>query len=130
LRNRLSGGRNKYLKDEIALLDKQIAEINKLKAETQRYWRAEGGGGLQSTRSDVVHLLDQMLRILPDGVHLNRLNKLAIKLVWLDISIKCSHFNLDACDRGLAMLETPILLEIHAASLEKRRVSEFQWTLH
>ena len=75
--------RNNYLKQEIAVLDKQIAEIKKLREQTQSLLsRKTVVEELQSTRSDVVHLLDQMLRILPDGVYLKSLkqseNKISI----------------------------------------------------
>lgn len=68
--------RNKYLKDEIAQLDIQIAEIKKLEAETKALLeRKNVVENLQSTRSEVVHLLDQMLRILPDGVYLSSIKQ-------------------------------------------------------
>ena len=52
--------RNTYLNQEIAKLDKQIAEIKKLREETQALLeRKNVVENLQSTRSDVVHLLDQ-----------------------------------------------------------------------
>ena len=35
---------------------------------------------LQITRSDVVHLLDQMLRILPDGVYIKTLKQTGNKI--------------------------------------------------
>ena len=57
--------RNTYLKQETAILDKQIEEIKKLREQTQSLLaRKNVVESLQSTRSDVVHLLDQMLRIL------------------------------------------------------------------
>src|SRR3989338_4297982 len=68
--------RNEYLKQETAILDKQIAEIKKLREETQSLLeRKNVVENLQSTRSDVVHLLDQMLRILPEGVYLKTLKQ-------------------------------------------------------
>jgi len=68
--------RNAYLKQETAVLDKQIEEIKKLREQTQSLLaRKNVVEGLQSTRSDVVHLLDQMLRILPDGVYLKTLKQ-------------------------------------------------------
>lgn len=68
--------RNAYLNQEIAKLDAQIAEIKKLREETQALLeRKNVVENLQSTRSDVVHLLDQMLRILPEGVYLKSLKQ-------------------------------------------------------
>ena len=63
--------RNQYLKGQIVLLDKQIAEIKRLKMEIAALMeRKTVVEKLQSTRSDVVHLLDQMLNILPKSVYL------------------------------------------------------------
>jgi len=74
--------RNTYLKQETAILDKQIEEIKKLREQTQSLLaRKNVVESLQSTRSDVVHLLDQMLRILPDGCISRRSNSLAPKSV-------------------------------------------------
>ena len=73
--------RNTYLKQETLVLDKQIEEINKLREQTQALLaRKNVVEGLQSTRSDVVHLLDQMLRILPDGVYLKTLKQTGNKI--------------------------------------------------
>ena len=73
--------RNSYLKQEISLLDKQIQEIRKLREQTQALLaRKTVVENLQSTRSDVVHLLDQMLRILPDGVYLKSLKQTGYKI--------------------------------------------------
>ena len=75
------GRRNQYLTEEIAVLDKQIAEIKILKAEIaillERKTVVEN---LQSTRSDAVHLLDQMLRILPEGVYLKSIKQTGNKI--------------------------------------------------
>lgn len=73
--------RNTYLNQEIAKLDTQIAEIKKLREETQALLeRKNVVENLQSTRSDVVHLMDQMLRILPDGVYLKTLKQSGNKI--------------------------------------------------
>jgi type IV pilus assembly protein PilN len=73
--------RNTYLKQQTAVLDKQIAQIKILREQTQALLaRKNVVEGLQSTRSDVVHLLDQMLRILPDGVYLKSLKQTGNKI--------------------------------------------------
>ena len=57
--------RNKYLQSEIEKLDKQIAEIQKLKDQTNALLaRKRVVETLQGTRSEVVHLLDQLVRQL------------------------------------------------------------------
>ena len=125
--------RNNYLKDETAILDKQIAEIKKLREQTQALLvRKNVVESLQSTRSDVVHLLDQMLRILPDGVSLKTLKQTGNKISV--VGYAQSNARISTLMRAIEdspWLDTPTLVEIHAASLamsakgSSSRVSEF-----
>lgn len=63
--------RNEYLKGEITQLDKQIVEILDLEKQKQRLKdRIDVIQKLQSSRPEVVHLFDQLVRLLPDGVYL------------------------------------------------------------
>ncbi|MDP2156003.1 MAG: fimbrial protein, partial [Sulfuricella sp.] len=65
------GARNSFLETEIKKLDDQIAEIKVLKEQTQAMLaRKQVVETLQSNRSAVVYLLDQLVRQLPDGVYL------------------------------------------------------------
>ena len=63
--------RNALLKSEISELDKQITEILGLEAQKQRLVaRMDIITRLQRSRSEVVHVFDQLARTLPDGVYL------------------------------------------------------------
>ena len=63
--------RNKVLTDEIAALDRRIKEINDLDAKRQRLKaRMEIIEQLQRSRPEIVHVFDQLVRTLPDGVYL------------------------------------------------------------
>ena len=63
--------RNDLLKTEIAALDKRIAEILDLEAKKERLLaRMEIIEQLQRSRPEVVHLFDELVRTLPDGVRL------------------------------------------------------------
>ncbi|MET0984694.1 MAG: PilN domain-containing protein [Steroidobacteraceae bacterium] len=63
--------RNQLLKAEIQKLDKQIEEINGLDQQKQRLVaRMEVIQQLQRSRPEAVHLLDQLVRTVPDGVYL------------------------------------------------------------
>lgn len=63
--------RNQFLKDEIAKLDKQIAEIQQLDQQKQRLLaRMQVIEQLERSRPEVVHLFDQLVRTLPEGVYL------------------------------------------------------------
>jgi type IV pilus assembly protein PilN len=63
--------RNAYLTNEIKALDKQIEEINELdKTKSQLLTRKQIIEQLQSNRSQMVHLFDEMVKTIPDGVRL------------------------------------------------------------
>lgn len=63
--------RNALLKSEIEKLDQQITEILGLEAQKNRLIaRMEIIEKLQRSRPEVVHLFDQLVRTLPDGVYL------------------------------------------------------------
>ena len=119
--------RNNYLKQETAVLDKQIAEIKKLREQTQALLaRKNVVEGLQSTRSDVVHLLDQMLRILPDGVYLNTLKQKGNKINL--VGFTQSNARVSTLMRAIEdspWLDTPTLIEIHATNAGGNRISQF-----
>jgi type IV pilus assembly protein PilN len=68
--------RNQYLKDEITQIDKQIVEILDLEQQKQRLQsRIQVIEQLQRSRPEVVHLFDQMVRLLPDGVYLTSIKQ-------------------------------------------------------
>lgn len=119
--------RNEYLKTETAKLDRQIAEIKKLREQTQALLaRKEVVENLQSTRSDVVHLLDQMLRILPDGVYLASLKQTGNRIEL--VGYAQSNARISTLMRAIEdspWLDSPTLVEIHATSANGTRVSQF-----
>lgn len=119
--------RNAYLKQEIVGLDKQIEQIKKLREQTQSLLaRKNVVENLQSTRSDVVHLLDQMLRILPDGVYLKSLKQSGYKISL--VGSAQSNARISTLMRSIEdspWLDSPTLIEIHATSAGATRASEF-----
>lgn len=119
--------RNAYLKQEIATLDKQIAEIRKLREQTEALMaRKTVVENLQSTRSDVVHLLDQMLRILPDGVYLRSIKQTGNKINL--VGYAQSNARVSTLMRAIEdspWLDSPALVEIHATTANGASVNEF-----
>ena len=119
--------RNAYLKQETAVLDKQIAEIKKLREQTQSLLaRKNVVEDLQSTRSDVVHLLDQMLRILPDGVYLKSLKQTGNKIDL--VGYAQSNARVSTLMRAIddsPWLDSATLIEIHATTAGSGRINEF-----
>jgi type IV pilus assembly protein PilN len=119
--------RNNYLTQEIAVLDKQIEEIKKLREQTQALLaRKTVVENLQSTRSDVVHLLDQMLRILPDGVYLKSLKQTGYKISIVGYAQSSARVStLMRSIEDSPWLDTPTLIEVHATTSANARLSEF-----
>jgi type IV pilus assembly protein PilN len=68
--------RNAYLQSEIKALDKQIEEINELdKTRSALLTRKEIIEQLQSNRSQMVHLFDEMVKTIPEGVRLTSMKQ-------------------------------------------------------
>ena len=74
-------GRNTLLKTEIAKLDDQIKEIDKLREQTQALLaRKQVVETLQANRTEAVHILDQLVRQLPDGIYLRSVKQTGPKI--------------------------------------------------
>jgi type IV pilus assembly protein PilN len=108
--------RNRILGDEIAELDKKIREIDGLENQKRRLLaRMEIIETLQRSRPEIVHILDEIVRVLPEGVYLNYLkqtgNRFEIRGV-AQSSTRVSAFmrNIDAsewlADPALRIVET------------------------
>jgi type IV pilus assembly protein PilN len=119
--------RNKYLQEEIVKLDKQIAEIQKLKEQTAALLaRKRVVETLQSNRSEVVHLLDQLVRQLPDGVYLKALKQTGTRVTITGLTE--SQARVSTLMRNLESsphLEAPGLVEIKAVQQGRLRANEF-----
>jgi type IV pilus assembly protein PilN len=73
--------RNRVLKGEIAKLDEQIKEIDRLRDQIQAVLaRKQVVETLQANRSEAVHLLDQLVRQLPDGIYLRSVRQVGPKV--------------------------------------------------
>ncbi|GAP66115.1 Tfp pilus assembly protein PilN [Mizugakiibacter sediminis] len=68
--------RNAYLQDEIKQLDAKIAEIKDLERTRSRLLaRKQIIEQLQANRSQMVHLFDELVKTIPDGVRLTGLKQ-------------------------------------------------------
>jgi type IV pilus assembly protein PilN len=73
--------RNKVLKEEIAKLDKQIEEISGLETQKNRLIaRMEIIDQLQRSRPEVVHLFDEIVNTLPEGVYLTEVKQTGARI--------------------------------------------------
>ena len=119
--------RNQYLTGQIAILDKQIAEIRQLKDEIAALdARKNVVEKLQSTRSDAVHLMDQMLRLLPEGVYLKTLKQTGNKINL--VGYTQSNARVSTLMRSIESspwLDSAALVQIVAVVANGERVSEF-----
>jgi type IV pilus assembly protein PilN len=127
--------RNKLLKDEIAKLDEQIKEIDKLREQTQALLsRKQVVETLQTNRTEAVHLLDQMVRQLPDGVYLRTLKQVGPKVTA--IGYAQSNARVSTLMRNIEAspwITQPELVEIKSVPLpgareKDTRVNEFTLT--
>jgi type IV pilus assembly protein PilN len=123
--------RNQYLTDEIAKLDKQIEEIKKLKEMTASLLaRKKVVETLQGNRAEVVHLLDDLSRQLPDGIYLKQIKQEGTRVTingYTQSQARVSTLmrNLDATQH----LEGANLIEIKAVPQGATRINEFTLTV-
>ena len=119
--------RNRFLKEENAKLDKEIEEIKKLKEEIQALLsRKQVIETLQADRAQSVHLLEQLVRQTPDGVYLRSIKQTGNKVhlsgyAQSNARVSTLMRNLEASP----YLEQPDLVEIKVATVDKKRLSEF-----
>ncbi len=119
--------RNGFLKAEIAKLDQQIAEIRRLREQIDALLaRKQVIESLQGTRAEAVHLFNELAQGMPDGVYLKSVKQAGSRVTltgYAQSNARVSHLmrNLD----GSPFLEQPVLVEVKAAVVDGRRVSEF-----
>ncbi|MFZ1444122.1 MAG: PilN domain-containing protein, partial [Candidatus Dechloromonas phosphoritropha] len=118
---------NDFLKREIAVLDKQIAEIKLLKEKTQALLaRKQVIEDLQRDRSETVYLLSELVNQVPEGVYLKSLKQDGAKVNITGYAQ--SNARVSALMRNLEAspwLENPQLVEVKAVVLNGRRSNEF-----
>jgi type IV pilus assembly protein PilN len=96
--------RNDQLRSEIKTLDKQIEEINNLESAKQKFIaRMRIIEQLQRSRPEIVHVFDEIVRTLPDGVYLTSVKQNSQKLKFEGVaqsSTRVSSFmrNIDGSD--------------------------------
>lgn len=113
--------RNERLKSEIALLEKQIKEISDLKKVRQALIaRMMIVRNLQSTRTLTVRLFDEVIKIMPDGVYLNHLDRVGNKVTILGYAESNTNISLLMRNiEGNAWIQNPELTEIKKTTEQK-----------
>jgi type IV pilus assembly protein PilN len=119
--------RNQILSDEIAQLDKQIQEILGLENQKRRLLaRMEIIETLQRSRPEIVHVFDEIVRVLPEGVYLSYLKQSGTRFEIRGVaqsSTRVSAFmrNID----GSEWLADPALQIIETKGQDASRGAEF-----
>ncbi len=109
--------RNNELRAEIKTLDKQIEEINDLESAKQRFIaRMDIIEKLQRSRPEIVHVFDEIVRTLPEGVYLTAVQQTVKRVKFEGVaqsSTRVSSFmrNLD----GSQWLRNPELEVVQTA---------------
>lgn len=119
--------RNAFLEQEIAKLDIKIKEIKKIKEETRALLeRKQVVEALQSNRTEVVHLFDEIIRILPEGLYVRSVKQSGDQIELLGYTQ--SSARVSTLMRNLEdspWFEQPALVEIRAATVNGLRANEF-----
>jgi type IV pilus assembly protein PilN len=124
--------RNNFLTGEIKKLDKDIADINELKNQIQALLaRKNIIETLQQDRAQTVHLLEQMVRQMPEGVYLRSMKQAGLRVnvtgfAQSNARVSTLMRNIEASP----WLEQPLLIEVKAANVDRKRVSEFNLFLN
>ena len=122
--------KNDFLKKEIAVLNKDIEQIKRLQEQTQALLaRKQIIESLQRDRSEAVLLLSELTKQMPEGVYLRSLkqdgNRIALNgYAQSNARVSTLMRNIDASP----WLEKPVLVEIKAVTVDKRRLNEFNMT--
>jgi type IV pilus assembly protein PilN len=119
--------KNTLLKQEIALLDKEIAEIKGLREQAEALLsRKQVIESLQTNRTEPVHIFNELARQIPEGLYFKSLKQTGSRINitgYAQSNARVSNLmrNLDASPQ----LQNAELVEVKAAVLNTRRVSEF-----
>ena len=123
--------RNALLKSEIAKLDEQIKEIDRLRDQTQALLaRKQVVETLQANRAEAVHLLDQLVRQLPDGLYLKSVKQVGARVTLVGYAQSSARVStLMRNIESSPWLTSPELIEIKSIALDRQKVNEFTLAL-
>lgn len=119
--------RNRFIENEIASLDRKIKEIDELEQKKERLIaRMRAIETLQSSRPLIVHLFDELVRVLPDGVYVKEITqqdkKVSIRgVAQSNARVSTLMRNVEASE----WLTRPMLNVIQAQTEDGQRIAEF-----
>ncbi len=119
--------RNAYLSEETKKLDEQIEKIKSIKEQTADLMaRKQVVEGLQNNRSESVHLMDQLVRQLPEGLWIKSVKQTG-QIVNI-IGYAQTNGRIPTLMRNFSSsewLEKPELVEVKAVTQNNSQLSEF-----
>lgn len=124
--------RNNFLKREIAALDKEIDEIKRLREQSNALLaRKRVIETLQSNRAEAVGIFNDLVKLTPDGIYLKGIKQTNDFLqlngyAQSNARVSGLMHNLETS----ILLENPVLQEIKAVNVDKRRLNEFTMIVH
>jgi len=120
--------RNEFLKEEIAKVDKEIQEIKELKKQRRALIaRMNIIHQLQGDRTQIVHVFDELVQQLPEGIYFRKLSQKG-KVFSVDGTAQ-SNARVSALMRNLDSSDwftNPVLKVINVKDSDGDRVSNFQ----
>ena len=120
--------RNDFIKAENRKLDEQIKEIASLRQDLEALKaRQQAVEDLQADRNLPVHLLDELVRQVPEGVYLQSLRQDNLRVALTGVAQsneRVSEF-LRNVSSSSAWVTAPELIEIKAIVLNTRRLFQF-----
>jgi type IV pilus assembly protein PilN len=119
--------RNDYLQSEIKKLDEKIKEIQELEKEKDRLLaRMKAIETLQTSRPIIVHIFDELVDSLPEGVYLKEISQAGKKFTIKGVAqsnARVSNYmrNVEKSD----WLKNPTLDVIETSTEDGRRIANF-----
>lgn len=119
--------KNDFLKGEIASLDKEIAEIKKLKEQTELLLaRKRVIEALQANRTETVHLFNELVRQVPEGIYFKSIKQTGAKVLVTGYAQSNARINtLMNNFNDSPLLENSVLIETKGEVVGNRRLNAF-----
>lgn len=119
---------NEFLKKDIAKLEKDNEQIKNLKEQTRALLsRKQVIESLQSNRAETVHLFNELIRRVPEGVYIKSLKQQDLKISlsgYAQSNARVSQLYTDL--EKSPVMERPMMGEIKAVDINRRRQMEFK----
>ncbi len=123
--------KNEFLKREVSSLDKEIAEIKKLKEQTDSLLaRKRVIEALQANRTETVHLFNELVRQVPEGIYFKTIKQTGPSILVTGYAQSNARINtLMNNFNDSPLLQNSELIETKAETVAGRRLNAFSVTV-